>query len=226
MAKTKANPPPPPTYSPTPEERAAIEKVFEERKIAPAPPLKVQNNRVVIDHPHEITGFLLMQNALGTSDSEFMLGLLKQLERATSGGPNVNETDLNFMVSVIKGIEPRDQIESMLAAQMAATHMAVMRFVQHLPLIESLPQQDGAERAINKFARTLRFAGGGAQALPLGRRAKSYGTTCIGQRGWPGDRRQCEPEPPPGRAGQCPLAAVPTHSLKSAGDGNHWGAPA
>ena len=46
----------------------------------------------------------------------------------------------------------------MLAAQMAGTHMATMRFIQHLPRIKKVPlQQDAAERAINKFART--FAG-------------------------------------------------------------------
>jgi hypothetical protein len=63
--------------------------VFEERKIAPAPPLKVEKNAVAIDHPDKLVGYLLMQNALGTSDSAFMHGLLEQLAKATSGGPNV-----------------------------------------------------------------------------------------------------------------------------------------
>jgi hypothetical protein len=31
-----------------------------------------------------------------------------------------SETDANFLLSVIKGIEPRDQVEAMLAAQMGA----------------------------------------------------------------------------------------------------------
>jgi hypothetical protein len=71
-----------------------------------------------------LIGFLLMQDALGAAGGAFTYGLLGQLARATSGGEQVSETDLNFMVSVIKGIEPRDQVESMLAAQMAAIHMA------------------------------------------------------------------------------------------------------
>jgi hypothetical protein len=67
MTKKKAKPKPtaPPPYSPTPEERAAIEKAFEERKIAPAPRLKVENNQIAIDHPDKVTGHLLMENALG-----------------------------------------------------------------------------------------------------------------------------------------------------------------
>jgi hypothetical protein len=32
------------------------------------------------------------------------------------------------MLSVVKGIEPRDQIEAMLAAQMAADHMTFKTF--------------------------------------------------------------------------------------------------
>jgi hypothetical protein len=30
------------------------------------------------------------------------------------------------MVSLVKGIKPRDEVEAMLAAQMAAVHMATM----------------------------------------------------------------------------------------------------
>jgi hypothetical protein len=79
------------------------------------------------------------------------------------------------MVSFIKGIEPRDQLESTLAAQMAAVHMALMRFIQQLPRIETLPQQDSAERAINKFARTFaaqmealkRYHSGGEQKVTV-----------------------------------------------------------
>jgi hypothetical protein len=32
------------------------------------------------------------------------------------------------MLSVVKGIQPRDQVEAMLAAQMAAVHMASIKF--------------------------------------------------------------------------------------------------
>jgi hypothetical protein len=31
-----------------------------------------------------------------------------------------------FVASIVKGIEPQDQIEAMLASQMAAVHMASM----------------------------------------------------------------------------------------------------
>ncbi len=43
----------------------------------------------------------------------------------------------------------------MLAAQMAAVHMATMTFARRLAHVENLPQQDSAERAFNQLARTF-----------------------------------------------------------------------
>jgi hypothetical protein len=51
--------------------------------------------------------------------------------------------------------EPRDQIEAMLAAQMAAVHAASMTFARRLAHVENVPQQDSAERAFNKLTRTF-----------------------------------------------------------------------
>ena len=59
------------------------------------------------------------------------------------------------MVSFINGIEPRDQVESTLAAQMATVHLAMMKSMQDLALTKNLLEQDAAERGINKFARTF-----------------------------------------------------------------------
>ncbi len=43
----------------------------------------------------------------------------------------------------------------MLAAQMAAVHNATMTFARRLAHVENIPQQDAAERAFNKLARTF-----------------------------------------------------------------------
>jgi hypothetical protein len=50
------------------------------------------------------------------------------------------------MLSVVKGIEPRDQVEAMLA-QMAAVHNATMTFARRLAHVETIPQQDSASNA-------------------------------------------------------------------------------
>jgi hypothetical protein len=56
------------------------------------------------------------------------------------------------MLAMVKGIKPKDEIEAMLAAQMAATHMATMTFAHRLAHAEKIPQQDSAERTFNKLA--------------------------------------------------------------------------
>ena len=59
------------------------------------------------------------------------------------------------MLSMVKGVQPRDQIEAMLAAQMAAVHKATMTFARRLNNVDNIPPQDSAERAFNKLARTF-----------------------------------------------------------------------
>jgi hypothetical protein len=63
----------------------------------------------------------------------------------------------------------------MLAAQMAAVHMATMTFARRLAHVENIQQQDSAERAFNKLARTYvsqvealkRYRTGGEQRVTV-----------------------------------------------------------
>jgi hypothetical protein len=54
------------------------------------------------------------------------------------------------MVAVIKGIEPKDQLETMLAA-----HSLTMEFACRLANAGDLAWRDSAERTLNKLARTF-----------------------------------------------------------------------
>ena len=62
---------------------------------------------------------------------------------------------LNFMLSVVKSIKPRDQIELMLATQMAGIHVATMRMMERLANADDTARLDSTERALNKLARTF-----------------------------------------------------------------------
>jgi hypothetical protein len=68
---------------------------------------------------------------------------------------NGRQAGLNFVLSLVKGVGPKDQVEAMLAAQMAAVHNATMTFARRLAHVENIQQQDSAERAFNKLARTF-----------------------------------------------------------------------
>jgi hypothetical protein len=147
-------------YEPTPNERAVAEAYFARKKKSPPSPrrkVSMQGDVATIspDHPEAGIGHLLLMKALGTTESDFIDGLLAQLANAVTKGRVVDERGLNFMLAVAKGVEPKDQVESMLGAQMAAVHNATTTFARRLAHVDNIPQQDSAESAFNKLARTF-----------------------------------------------------------------------
>ncbi len=109
-----------PPYQPNKQEIASIKAVvaaIESRapslKLKPKGGSKGSPTRFTVDHPHELIGRVNLMRAVGTTDDDFFSGLMSQLISASG---KASETDANFLLSVIKGIEPRDQIETMLAS--------------------------------------------------------------------------------------------------------------
>lgn len=145
----------------SPQETEALLALAERRQAKPpSPNLKLERlkeNHVSVgnDHADETIGDALLMNAVGTTDAAFLSSLMSQLVNAGTQGKNFDGTGPNFMLSVVKAIKPRDEIEAMLAAQMAAVHMATMTFARRLAHVENIPQQDSAEKAFNKLARTF-----------------------------------------------------------------------
>ena len=165
-------------YEPTPFERETLD-AFRARAIKkPLPPrMKVLQKGGVTElapnHPEPTIAHARLAAALGTWDGDFLNGLLKQLCSVGSKGRTIDEEGLNFMLAMVKGMEPKDQVEAMLAAQMAAVHNATMTFARRLAHVDNIPQQDSAERAFNKLARTFaaqvealkRYRTGGEQTV-------------------------------------------------------------
>jgi hypothetical protein len=176
-------------YEPTPEECAAWEAVRGRRRNAPR--VKVSQEKGVVnlslDHPDVSYGWYLLADALGTSEIAFSGEIVTQLGKAATQGQKVDERALNFMVSVIKGVQPKDQLETMLAAQMAAVHILTMEFAHRLNNATNIPHQESAERALNKLARTFaaqvealkRYRTGGEQKVTVQHVSVSDGGQAI-----------------------------------------------
>ena len=139
------------------------------------------------DHPDQAYGYFLLMEALGTADLDFANGILGQLVNAGSQG-QAAESGVNFMLSVIKGIAPKDHIETMLACQMTDVHMATLTIVAaDLLTLTNIPQQDSAERAFNKLTRTFvmqmealkRYRTGGEQKVTVQHVSVSEGGQAI-----------------------------------------------
>jgi hypothetical protein len=189
MTKKKAQPDAAkPQYELTPQQQTAVARYDARKAARTAPRLKVEKEKEFLpDHPDRIVGYELLMDALGTVEPDFLNGLLCQLTNAGSQGQQVDEKGLNFMLSIVKGVQPRDQLEAMLAAQMAAVHMATMTFARRLAHVENLLQQDSAERAFNKLARTFatqmealkRYRTGGEQKVTVQHVTVSEGGQAI-----------------------------------------------
>jgi len=91
---------------------------------------------------------------LATRNVDVMKGLAVQAAKLGSHGNRVDEEASNFALGFAHSMEPQDPAEALLVAQMAAIHQATMMMARRLNLVENLPQQDSAERALNKLART------------------------------------------------------------------------
>ena len=147
-----------PRYKLTASEKEALAE-FKAADEARGPRLKVQADGATatfsVDHPNQAVGILALMRAIGTTDLDFYVGLMGQLVDASRGQNALSQSGTNFMLSVVREIEPRDQVEAMLAAQMAAVHNATMTFARRLAHVESIPQQDSAQNAFNKLARTF-----------------------------------------------------------------------
>lgn len=110
--------------------------------------MKIEGNKVTIAPEAALKAF-------GSSDEDFINGLLAQLINVGSPGKTIDEEGSAFVASIVKGIEPRDQIEAMLGSQMAAVHLAAMTFARRLAHCETIGQQASAECAFNKLTRTF-----------------------------------------------------------------------
>lgn len=167
-------------YQPTHKERATLGKHVERLDAeALAPRVKVLNEKeltsISLDHPDSAVAYGLLAEALGTANPDFVNELIQQLANAGSRGPQVDPAVVNFMLDVIKGVKPKDQLEALLAAQMAVVHWRFMAFGMQLNQVESLPQQNSAESAFNKLARTFttqmealkRYRTGGEQKVTV-----------------------------------------------------------
>ena len=118
---------------------------------------------------------LLQMADMGTTDQDLYSGLLSQIGSLGAHKQKIDERNSNFVVAVIRSVNPRDGLEALLATQMGAIHAATMMLARRLNHVETIPQQDAAERALNKLARTFatqmealkRYRTGGQQKVTV-----------------------------------------------------------
>src|ERR1700730_15034468 len=113
--------------TPTPQQRAVIERYLKRRDSRPGPP-----RLIVKSKPNQRLAFTKLQSAdgaglalaFGTTEGEVANILLNSLINAACDGTPGNppsEQDVNGVLAAVHGIGANDEIEAMLAVQMVAT---------------------------------------------------------------------------------------------------------
>jgi hypothetical protein len=140
-------------------EMRVLSNLAAKMKEQPAVRLKLSKDarrpQLEVDHQDAVTGMGLLMSALGSCDPDFVNGMVRQLLSLNTYGEEVDLNRVNFMLSLIKGFAPTDQLEAMLAMQMAAVHVSTMKVAKRLDRSENVIEQDSTVRAFTKLARTF-----------------------------------------------------------------------
>jgi hypothetical protein len=154
-----------------------IAKAMLDRVAAPSMQLKLKDEvlHIGLDCDDLEIATLLQMADMGTIDSEFHKGLVGQIACLGGHKRRVDNENSNFVMAVVRSVKPRDELEAMLATQMGAIHSATMMLARRLNHVETIPQQESAERALNKLARTFatqmdalkRYRTGGQQKVTV-----------------------------------------------------------
>jgi hypothetical protein len=123
----------------------------------PAPKVRGKvNKKGILEISLDRIGSAIIENALATTSESFLGAMINSLGSALAPKDSQNpQTAINLGLSLVTAIKPRDELETMLAVQMAAVHVATITFARRLNHVDNIPQQDSAERALNKLARTF-----------------------------------------------------------------------
>jgi hypothetical protein len=162
MAKPKTEQLPAKPYEPTKREAVALGAFAERRKQnVPVPSMKVKSRGMISeltpDHPDTETGYRLIMESLGTGDTDFATAILDELAMLAIPGRTKNSDayHINTGLALARGVRPEDEVEAMLATQMAAIHMATMTTAARLSKSTDAYQIELHEKALNKLARTF-----------------------------------------------------------------------
>ncbi len=148
-------------YEPTEAEVAAVTEYVERRKGRPhAPAVKVKAVKgkvvdVAPDHPDTAVWGALIARAFGTAERCFADMMLNQVLNLAAPGSELDKGIADGILAALHGIEPRDELEGMLATQMVATHIATMECLRRAGLTEqNFEARTMNLQQANKLART------------------------------------------------------------------------
>jgi hypothetical protein len=137
-----------------PRRNTSVEKSNVESSDPPIPQVTVPNRRGK-DQIVPTETVELLKKALGNVDHDFFFSVLVQLLSVCSNYGDLDEHQLKFMVSFIRDRKPRNQLEALLAVQMATVHLKMMSLSRTIVVGEDPRDLAFVGHIVVKLARTF-----------------------------------------------------------------------
>lgn len=143
-----------PPYQMTAHEKKIIQKRAADRA-AKSPSMKIARGRKVEpDHPDPLVGYELAFEEMGV-DFDVGTGILNQMIKVAMRGSELDLNRLNFLLSFVKSLKPRDVLEASLISQIAVGHMRCMEAAHHAEAATTIDMRERHERRLTQFMRTF-----------------------------------------------------------------------
>ena len=112
--------------------------------------------KVMPEHADDTGWLAQIRNATGTTSEAFTNRCLQQLTTVTRSvqQPQTIE-DMNVGLAVLDGVQPRDEVEAMLASQMVATHDVAMHMLAKAKHADYLEHMNSFGGLATKLLRTF-----------------------------------------------------------------------
>ena len=155
VSKSKASP----AKSPAPSETEQHAIARARARLAERSPrfrlgVKLADGKSKIDAPHsDHAGWAdRFQDAFGTRGTSFAVAELNRLIRnSMTRDGELDHGRLDSLIAVVDGVQPANEVEAMIASQMAVTHSLAMDYLLRAKNAEHLSQFDSASRAAAKL---------------------------------------------------------------------------
>jgi hypothetical protein len=110
---------------------------------------------VAPNHVDQELGEALTMEALGLTSSNVLGAIIDNISNLAVVNGTLDEARFNRLLATVRSVEPADELEAMMAVQMAAIHDATMTHARRLHLAGNAETLERNEKAVNRLARTF-----------------------------------------------------------------------
>ena len=110
---------------------------------------------IAFDEKDETAAAKQLVQSLGDGESSFVASMMNELINGTKVGSTPKSSDLNYALQIVGAVRPTNELEAILASQMAVVHMAAMRHVRMMNNVNLIPQLEVQEKTVSRVMRTF-----------------------------------------------------------------------